>query len=142
MEHSLSMSWMNFHTDWREIGKKPTYLVQGTLHPDVIESRSPHESGDSHSHTIKTHHNVGGLSEDMKLKLVEPFKWLFQDEVREMGALLDIPDSFLKQHTFPGHVLAVRIIGDVTQENALDTLRLVRLGAFYKIPPFWILLSC
>lgn len=65
----------------RETGKKPTYLVQGTLHPDVIESCSPHESGDSHSHTIKTHHNVGGLPKDMKLKLIEPLKWLFKDEV-------------------------------------------------------------
>lgn len=65
----------------REIGKKPTFLVQGTLYPDVIESCPPPGSGKSHSHTIKSHHNVGGLPKDMQLKLVEPLKWLFKDEV-------------------------------------------------------------
>ncbi|XP_024383277.1 uncharacterized protein [Physcomitrium patens] len=109
----------------REIGKMPAFLVQGTLYPDVIESCPPPGSGKSHSHTIKSHHNVGGLPENMKLKLVEPLKWLFKDEVREMGALLDVPVSFLKRHPFPGPGLAVRILGDVTQDGALDTIRLV-----------------
>lgn len=64
-----------------KIGKKPSYLVQGTLYPDVIESCPPPGSGRTHSHTIKSHHNVGGLPKDMKLKLIEPLKLLFKDEV-------------------------------------------------------------
>lgn len=63
-------------------GKRPTYLVQGTLYPDVIESCPPPGSGRTHSHTIKSHHNVGGLPKNMKLKLIEPLKLLFKDEVR------------------------------------------------------------
>jgi len=108
----------------KELGKKPTFLVQGTLYPDVIESCPPPGSGKSHSHTIKSHHNVGGLPADMQFKLVEPLKWLFKDEVRKLGALLEVPDSFLKRHPFPGPGLAVRILGDVTQGNALETIRL------------------
>lgn len=65
----------------QKVGKKPSYLVQGTLYPDVIESCPPPGSGRSHSHTIKSHHNVGGLPKDMKLKLIEPLKLLFKDEV-------------------------------------------------------------
>ena len=64
-----------------KLGKKPSYLVQGTLYPDVIESCPPPGSGRNHSHTIKSHHNVGGLPKDMKLKLIEPLKLLFKDEV-------------------------------------------------------------
>lgn len=66
----------------QKLGKKPSYLVQGTLYPDVIESCPPPGSGRTHSHTIKSHHNVGGLPKDMKLKLIEPLKLLFKDEVR------------------------------------------------------------
>lgn len=65
----------------QKLGKRPSYLVQGTLYPDVIESCPPPGSGRTHSHTIKSHHNVGGLPEDMKLKLIEPLKLLFKDEV-------------------------------------------------------------
>lgn len=65
----------------RDLGKKAVYLVQGTLYPDVIESCPPPGSGRTHSHTIKSHHNVGGLPKDMKLKLIEPLKLLFKDEV-------------------------------------------------------------
>jgi GMP synthase (glutamine-hydrolysing) len=65
----------------QKLGKKPSYLVQGTLYPDVIESCPPPGSGRTHSHTIKSHHNVGGLPKDMKLKLIEPLKLLFKDEV-------------------------------------------------------------
>lgn len=65
----------------QKLGKRPSYLVQGTLYPDVIESCPPPGSGRTHSHTIKSHHNVGGLPKDMKLKLIEPLKLLFKDEV-------------------------------------------------------------
>lgn len=94
------------------------YLAQGTLYPDVIESVSVV----GNSVTIKTHHNVGGLPEKMKLKLIEPFRMLFKDEVRKVGEELGIPKKFLDRHPFPGPGLAVRIIGEIT-EGKLDTLR-------------------
>ncbi len=89
------------------------FLVQGTLYPDVIESVSVKGS----SATIKTHHNVGGLPEKMHLKLIEPFRELFKDEVRNVGLNLNIPKEFIERHPFPGPGLAVRIIGDVTEEK-------------------------
>lgn len=109
----------------QKLGKKPAYLVQGTLYPDVIESCPPPGSGRNHSHTIKSHHNVGGLPKDMKLKLIEPLKLLFKDEVRALGKILNVPEGFLKRHPFPGPGLAVRVLGDVTEGNALDILRMV-----------------
>ncbi len=106
------------------IGVKPAFLVQGTLYPDVIESSpAPQSSGTaSHSHTIKSHHNVGGLPKDLQFQLIEPFRDLFKDEVREIGRTLGVPESFISRHPFPGPGLAVRIIGEVTKENA-DLLR-------------------
>lgn len=109
----------------KTLGTKPSFLVQGTLYPDVIESCPPPGSGSTHSHTIKSHHNVGGLPKDMKLKLIEPLKLLFKDEVRLMGKILNVPEGFLKRHPFPGPGLAVRVIGDVTVGSYLDNLRLV-----------------
>ncbi|KAH9314063.1 hypothetical protein KI387_022690 [Taxus chinensis] len=109
----------------KKLGKKPKFLVQGTLYPDVIESCPPPGSGRNHSHTIKSHHNVGGLPEEMKLKLIEPLRWLFKDEVRKLGEIMNVPQGFLKCHPFPGPGLAVRILGDVTESNALETIRLV-----------------
>lgn len=94
------------------------WLAQGTLYPDVIESVSPNGA----SVTIKTHHNVGGLPEKMKLKLVEPLRELFKDEVRAIGAELGIPKDILGRHPFPGPGLAVRVLGEITKEN-LDILR-------------------
>ncbi|MBL7170918.1 MAG: glutamine-hydrolyzing GMP synthase, partial [Candidatus Omnitrophica bacterium] len=95
------------------------YLAQGTLYPDVIESRSPHGGL---SATIKTHHNVGGLPTKLKFKLIEPLKDLFKDEVRALGRELGLPTEMVERHPFPGPGLAVRIIGEVTR-NRLDTLR-------------------
>lgn len=89
------------------------YLVQGTLYPDVIESVSVKGK----SATIKTHHNVGGLPEKMNLKLIEPFRELFKDEVRKVGYELGIPEDFILRHPFPGPGLAVRILGPVTEER-------------------------
>jgi GMP synthase (glutamine-hydrolysing) len=94
------------------------FLVQGTLYPDVIESVSVKGS----SVTIKTHHNVGGLPEKMNLKLIEPFRALFKDEVRNVGRELNIPEEFIERHPFPGPGLAVRILGPVDQEK-LDILK-------------------
>jgi GMP synthase (glutamine-hydrolysing) len=95
------------------------YLVQGTLYPDVIESKTPASKA---GHKIKSHHNVGGLPEKMNLRLIEPLRLLFKDEVRELGRVLGLPDSIVRRQPFPGPGLAVRIIGDVTDER----LRIVR----------------
>ncbi len=95
------------------------FLAQGTLYPDVIESVS---AWGGPSATIKTHHNVGGLPENMKLKLVEPLRDLFKDEVRELGTLLGLSDELVWRHPFPGPGLGVRILGEVTAER----LRIVR----------------
>ncbi len=94
------------------------WLAQGTIYPDVIESVSVNGP----SATIKSHHNVGGLPEKMHLKVIEPLRLLFKDEVRRVGRALNMPPGILNRHPFPGPGLAIRIIGDVTKEK-LDTLR-------------------
>ena len=101
-----------------ELGKTD-FLAQGTLYPDVIESDTPENSA---SARIKTHHNVGGLPQHMKLKLVEPLRYLFKDEVREVGLELGLPPEIVQRQPFPGPGLAIRIIGEVTRDR-LDTLR-------------------
>jgi GMP synthase (glutamine-hydrolysing) len=95
-----------------------SFLAQGTLYPDVIESMS----FKGPSATIKTHHNVGGLPEKMNLKLVEPFRELFKDEVREVGRTLGLPEIMIGRHPFPGPGLAIRVLGEVTPER-LEILR-------------------
>lgn len=102
-------------------GLKFTHLLQGTLYPDVIESLSPHEKGGK-SVTIKSHHNVGGLPERMKLKLLEPLRNLFKDEVRAMGLHLGLHHDWVYRHPFPGPGLGVRILGEI---NA-DAIRIVQ----------------
>lgn len=94
-------------------GNEVAWLVQGTLYPDVIESSSVKGP----SQTIKSHHNVGGLPENMKLKLVEPLRDLFKDEVRRVGRDLGMPDEVLERQPFPGPGLAVRILGEITPER-------------------------
>lgn len=89
------------------------WLAQGTLYPDVIESVSPLGA----SVTIKSHHNVGGLPDDLKLKLIEPLRELFKDEVRALGKVLGLPEKFLGRHPFPGPGLAIRVLGEITDEN-------------------------
>ena len=93
--------------------KDAKWLGQGTIYPDVIESSSVNGP----SQTIKSHHNVGGLPDYMKLKVVEPLRLLFKDEVRRVGKSLGLADKFLKRHPFPGPGLAIRILGEITKEK-------------------------
>src|SRR5206468_7407585 len=102
----------NFEAEARRLGKVD-YLVQGTLYPDVIES----VSFKGPSATIKTHHNVGGLPTRMKLKLIEPLRELFKDEVRQLGKELGLPDEIIWRQPFPGPGLAIRVLGAVTKER-------------------------
>jgi GMP synthase (glutamine-hydrolysing) len=107
-----------FEAEARKLGKID-FLAQGTLYPDVIESTAPDRAGGS---KIKTHHNVGGLPQDMQFKLVEPLRYLFKDEVRRVGETLGLPRELIWRHPFPGPGLAVRVLGEVTWER-LETLR-------------------
>jgi GMP synthase (glutamine-hydrolysing) len=107
-----------FAREARELNS-PAFLVQGTLYPDVIESAT---RDNPFAAKIKTHHNVGGLPESLPFKLVEPLRYLFKDEVREVGRALHLPPGILQRHPFPGPGLAVRILGEVTPER-LEVLR-------------------
>src|SRR5690606_17844126 len=93
------------------------FLVQGTLYPDVVES-----GGGSGAANIKSHHNVGGLPDDIEFELVEPLRALFKDEVRRVGAELGLPETIVHRHPFPGPGLGIRIVGEVTADR-LATLR-------------------
>jgi GMP synthase (glutamine-hydrolysing) len=124
-----------FEAEARKI-KDAEFLAQGTLYPDIIESRSAFGGPTS---VIKSHHNVGGLPKRMKLKLVEPLKYLFKDEVRKLGARLGLEDTLIWRQPFPGPGLAIRVIGAVTAKR-LDILREVdavlleeiRAAGYYK----------
>ncbi|ADY56944.1 GMP synthase (glutamine-hydrolyzing) [Syntrophobotulus glycolicus DSM 8271] len=104
-----------FEDEARKLGQVD-FLVQGTLYPDIVES------GTETAETIKTHHNVGGLPEDMKFELIEPLRMLFKDEVRKVGIELGLPEEIVWRQPFPGPGLAIRIIGEITREK-LDLLR-------------------
>jgi GMP synthase (glutamine-hydrolysing) len=119
-----------FEREARRLGEVP-FLAQGTLYPDVIESRGPERRAAAR---IKTHHNVGGLPADMSFELVEPLRYLFKDETRAVGEALGLPDEIVWRQPFPGPGLAVRILGEVTWERletlrAADAILLEELGA-------------
>ena len=97
----------------------PRFLVQGTIYPDVVESSAPDRA---QAARIKTHHNVGGLPEDMHFELVEPLRYLFKDEVRAVGEALELPQELVWRQPFPGPGLAVRCLGEITRER-LERLR-------------------
>jgi len=107
-----------FEQEARDMGEA-RFLAQGTLYPDVIESRGPERQAAAR---IKTHHNVGGLPDDMQFELLEPLRYLFKDEVRAVGGALGLPDQIVWRQPFPGPGLAVRIVGEVTWER-LEALR-------------------
>lgn len=127
-----------------DMGKKCEYLLQGTLYPDVIESISYKGP----SATIKTHHNVGGLPANMNLRLIEPLRELFKDEVRELGMALGIDETSVWRHPFPGPGLAIRILGEVTRDRvkilqeADDIVieELVKSGHYRKIGQAFVVL--
>ena len=119
-----------FEREARRLGEV-RFLAQGTLYPDVIESRGPERQAAAR---IKTHHNVGGLPTDMPFELVEPLRYLFKDEVRAVGEALCLPDEIVWRQPFPGPGLAVRVLGEVTWERletlrAADAILLEELGA-------------
>jgi GMP synthase (glutamine-hydrolysing) len=105
-----------FDNEAAKLKDEINFLAQGTIYPDVIESS---ESESKEARVIKSHHNVGGLPNDMKMKLVEPLRDLFKDEVRKMGSELGLPLEMLNRHPFPGPGLGVRILGEITQEKVL-----------------------
>lgn len=126
-----------FEQEAEKIGDA-AFLAQGTLYPDIIESTSSRGP----SAKIKTHHNVGGLPEKMHLKLIEPFRELFKDEVREVGRTLGLPEEFIVRHPFPGPGLAVRIISEITKEKLsilreVDDIFVEELGNYGLYESVW-----
>ena len=119
-----------FEAQARALGSPP-FLVQGTIYPDVVESRAPERA---HAQRIKTHHNVGGLPQDIQFELVEPLRYLFKDEVRKVGEALGLPEEIVWRQPFPGPGLAVRCLGEVTPERVArlqqaDAIFMQELGA-------------
>jgi GMP synthase (glutamine-hydrolysing) len=102
-----------FEEQVRQLGQ-PRFLVQGTIYPDVVESSAPDRNK---AEKIKSHHNVGGLPEDMDFELVEPLRYLFKDEVRAVGEALGLPEKLVWRQPFPGPGLTVRCLGEVTPER-------------------------
>ncbi len=130
-----------FEEEARKLGEID-FLVQGTLYPDVVES------GTDTAAVIKSHHNVGGLPEDMHFELVEPLKWLFKDEVRLVGEELGLPEAIVWRQPFPGPGLAIRVLGEITRDK-LDILReadvilheeIIKAGLYREIWQFFVVL--
>jgi GMP synthase (glutamine-hydrolysing) len=126
-----------FEAEARKI-KGIRYLVQGTLYPDVIESGK----GIGPSAIIKSHHNVGGLPKKMRLKIIEPLRFLFKDEVRQIARVLKLPSSFIERKPFPGPGLAVRIVGPVTEKRLMllrqaDKILLEEARSIKKYKDIW-----
>lgn len=119
---AIGKSFIHIFDNFAKERQDIKWLAQGTLYPDIIESADPQKGGRSWGATIKSHHNVGGLPKNLNLKLLEPLKRLFKDEVREIGKQLKIPELWIRRHPFPGPGLAVRILGEVTEEK----LRILR----------------
>ncbi len=117
-----------FAQEARKLGRID-FLAQGTLYPDVIESTS-HDTASAASR-IKTHHNVG-LPENLPFRLIEPLRYLFKDEVREVGAALGLPEEIVWRHPFPGPGLSIRVLGEVTSER-LETLRAAAAIVMYEV---------
>jgi GMP synthase (glutamine-hydrolysing) len=117
-----------FEEEAQELGRVD-FLVQGTLYPDVIESSGTDTRAAAR---IKTHHNVGGLPDDLQFELIEPLRYLFKDEVRRVGKELGLPDEIVFRQPFPGPGLAVRIVGEVTEER-LERLRAADAIVTYEI---------
>ena len=119
-----------FEAQARQLGQ-PRFLVQGTIYPDVVESSAPDRSK---AEKIKTHHNVGGLPEDMQFELVEPLRYLFKDEVRAVGEALGLPESLVWRQPFPGPGLTVRCLGEVSRERVsrLRAADAILLEELYK----------
>src|SRR3989339_902715 len=127
-----------FEEEAKKLGRIP-FLAQGTLYPDVIESAVPGTPPEKAAKKIKTHHNVGGLPEKMGFKLIEPLRLLFKDEVRALGRELEVPDVIISRQPFPGPGLAIRIIGEVTEERVkilqeVDDIVVseIKAAGFYK----------
>ena len=117
-----------FEEEARRLGDAAKFLAQGTIYPDVIES-----AGSASAHRIKSHHNVGGLPENMDLELIEPLRNLFKDEVRQVGLALGLPEKLIWRHPFPGPGLAVRILGEITRERVatLQAADAIFLGSLW-----------
>jgi len=109
-----------FEREAQRVARQARFLVQGTIYPDVIESRAPERQSAAR---IKTHHNVGGLPSDLRFEIVEPLRYLFKDEVRRVGLQLGLPENLVWRQPFPGPGLAVRCLGEVTWER-VERLRL------------------
>lgn len=120
----IGVTFIRIFEEQAEQFGRPNFLVQGTIYPDVVESRAPDRAK---AERIKTHHNVGGLPEDMRFDLVEPLRYLFKDEVRAVGEALGLPGELIWRQPFPGPGLAVRCLGEVTSQ------RLGKLRAADKI---------
>jgi GMP synthase (glutamine-hydrolysing) len=119
---AFELAAREFVTEAGASGEEVRYLVQGTLYPDVVESGRALHEGRNGTATIKSHHNVGGLPEDLAFELIEPLRTLFKDEVRAVGLELGLPEEIVHRQPFPGPGLGIRVIGEVTRDR-LETLR-------------------